>query len=123
MKKAFAWFLAIHLVVFAAAYFVPERHVAVGEAVVSAPDEAKVLAGRFENLLNHLSGYKNQKVENYTLNSDGTYTVFANLVAVDEKGEEKEVQSISRFAVDKNTGAGYELIYFNLLDKDGVSYV
>ncbi len=123
MKKAFAWFLAVHLAVFAVAYFVPEKNVTVGQAVYSQPSSDMVLAGRFENLLNHFSGYKNHKVENYTLNSDGTYTVFTFISTVDENGEEQQVQAISRFAVAAESGAGYELIYFDILDKGGVFYI
>lgn len=120
MKKILSIFLSVHLVLFASFYYV-QKFTCNTEAdntvtVTYSPDKALVLAGRFENMLNHLSGISTHHVENYTLNEDGTYTVFTKVDT--EKGEQ---QAVSLFAPDEQSNFGYELIYCNVMDLSSLS--
>lgn len=122
MKKIIAVFLSVHLVLFAS-FFYLQRYVASpqeqgDEAVSYTPDKALVLAGRFENILNHLTEVTTHKVEDYTLNDDGTYTVFTRVDT--ENGEQK---AVALFAPDEESNLGYQLIYCDIFDLSSVSYM
>lgn len=122
MKKILAVYLSVHLVLFASFYYV-QKYTSSAETQVSvtetyAPDKALVLAGRFENLLNHLSGMTTHRVEDYTLNEDGTYTVFTKVDT--EKGEQ---QAVSLFAPDEQSSFGYDLLYCDVMDISSLSHI
>lgn len=122
MKKIIAVYLSVHLVLFASFYYVQKytagKHDQICVTETYSPDKALVLAGRFENMLNHLSGMTTHQVEDYTLNEDGTYTV---LTKVDtEKGER---QAISLFAPDEQSSFGYDLLYCDICDVGALSCI
>ncbi len=122
MKKIIAVFLSVHLVLFASLYYVQKfaasNEVSDNVTVSYSPDKALVLAGRFENMLNHLSGMSTHRVENYTLNLDGTYTVFTKVDT--EKGSQ---QAVSLFAPDEQSNFGYELLYCDVIEEGSCSYI
>ena len=122
MKKIIAVYLSVHLVLFASFYYV-QKYTATVESsetvtVSYVPDKALVLAGRFENMLNHLSGMSTHRVEDYTLNADGTYTVFTKVDT--QKGSQ---QVVSLFAPDEQSNFGYELIYWDIVEEGTFSYI
>ena len=118
MKKALIVFLSIHLLMFASLYYVKNAEVRVeSPAVAAQPESAKVLSGRFENLLNHLSGITTHSVEDYVENGDGTYTVYTNVVLENDK----QSKAVSLFTVDAQSNAGYDLVYCDVLDASVVS--
>ena len=122
MKKLLAIYFAVHLFVFASFYYVnkyaaPEAYPdeITAEAV---PDKALVLAGRFENILNHLSGITTHKVENYTENADGTFTVFTKVDTETGKGD-----AVSLFERDGESNLGYKLIYCDIIDLGSLNHI
>ena len=122
MKKIIAMYLSVHLVLFASFYYV-QKYTATKEtpqnvAVNYVPDKALVLAGRFENMLNHLSGMSTHRVEDYNLNADGTYTVFTKVDT-----EEGSQQAVSLFAPDEQSNFGYELIYWDIVEEGNFSCI
>ena len=120
MKKALIVFLSIHLLMFASLYYVKNADAEYSEPVVVAEaDSTKVLSGRFENLLNHLSGITTHSVEDYVKNEDGTYTVYTNVVLENDKNG----KAISLFAADSENNSGYDLIYCDLIDVQNVSAI
>ncbi len=120
MKKALIVFLSIHLLMFASLYYVKNADVEYTEPVsVASADSAKVLAVRFENLLNHLSGITTHSVEDYVENQDGTYTVYTKVILENDKNG----KAISLFAKDSTSYSGYDLISSVLLDSVNVSAI
>lgn len=121
MKKILAIYLSVHLALFASFYYVQKftapQKTQVTVSAPSVPDKALVLAGRFENILNHLSGITTHHVEDYTENEDGTFTVFTKVDT--ENGEQK---AVSLFAPDEQSNLGYELIYCDVLDLTDICY-
>lgn len=122
MKKILAVYLSVHLVLFASFFYV-QKYTGFKESanvgtVEYCPDKVLVLAGRFENMLNHLSGLSSHKVEDYTLNEDGTYTVFTK---VDTK--QGVQQAVSLFIPDEESNFGYQLVYCDLMDLNSLNSI
>lgn len=122
MKKAIAWFLSVHLVLFASLYYVQTYTVCTAPAkeVQCVPDAAKVLSARFENMLNFFDGERTHTVENYTLNADGTYTV---VTKVNTDSSAKPQQGISLFAPAEESSFGYDLLSCNIIDMSSLANI
>lgn len=122
MKKLLAIYFAVHLFVFASFYYVNKYsapEIQQSETVVEyAPDKELVLAGRFENILNHLSGMTTHKVRDYTENDDGTFTVFTKVDTESGTGE-----AVSLFERDSESNLGYKLIYCDVIDAGSLNHI
>ena len=53
----------------------------------------------------------------FTLNADGTYTVYSNVKTFDHDGTQIEFEAITLFVKSDNSSFGYYIVYSELIDK------